>query len=174
MAQWYSAVLEIQRSPVQIPVQAKRKSLTGPIRTIPHQSLHTRVKYLKLSEAKTTSHYGTVVQCSTSRSPVQTPVQAKRKSLIGPIGTMPPPIPPHQSWIPEIVRGENGGHHGAVVEYRTINPGPQFKPHVGSQMKISHRSNQNNTTTISLHTRVKYLKLSEVKICHGHSGTVWD
>ena len=41
------------------------------------------------------------------RSPVQTLVWAKRKSLTGPIRTLPPPIPLHQSSIPEIVRGEN-------------------------------------------------------------------
>ena len=33
-----------------------------------------------------------------------------------------------------------------------------------AKKKISYRSNQNNTTTNPLCTRVKYLKLSEVKI----------
>ena len=125
-----------------------------------------RVKYLKLSEVKTRSHCGTVVeyrtrdpevpglnpsvakkkishrsnqnytttnpsapelntwhcqrwkpevtmeQCYSAgvqihRSLVQTPAWPKRKSLTGPIRTIPPPIPLHQSKIPQIVRGEN-------------------------------------------------------------------
>ena len=62
-----------------------------------HQSLWTRVKYLKLSEVKTRSFHGTVVEC------------------------------------------------------RTRDPeGPSSNPGVAKK-KISHRSNQNNTTTNSLH-----------------------
>ena len=45
-----------------------------------HQSLCTRVKYLKLSEVKTRNCCGTVVEIQ--RSPVQTLVMAKRKSLV--------------------------------------------------------------------------------------------
>ena len=121
-----------------------------------HQSLCTRVKYLKLSEMKTRSCHGSVVECRTrdpevlgsnpgvakkkisdrsnqnntttnpsapelntwncqrwkpevnvvqwysagleiQRSWVQTLVWLKRKSLTGPIRTIPPPIPLHQS-----------------------------------------------------------------------------
>ena len=94
MAQWWSSGLEIQRSPVQTLVWPKRKSLTGPIRTIP-PSIYSapELKYLKLSEVKTRSHRGTVVECRT-RDP----------------------------------------------EVPSSNPGVAKK-------KISHRSNQNNTTT---------------------------
>ena len=62
-------------------------------------SLCTRVKYLKLSEVKTRSCHGTVVDCrlEIQRSPGQTPVWPKRKSLTGPIRNIPPPIPLHQS-----------------------------------------------------------------------------
>ena len=64
-----------------------------------HQSLCTRVKYLKLSEVKTISCCGTVVECrlEIQSSRVQTPVWPKRKSLKGPIRTIPPPIPLYQS-----------------------------------------------------------------------------
>ena len=55
-------------------------------------------------------------------------------------------------------------HHGAVVECRTRDPEvPGSNPSVAKK-EISYRSNQNNTTVQSLCTRVKYLKLSEVKI----------
>ena len=74
-----------------------------------HQSLCARVKYLKLSEVKTRSCHGAVVECRT-RDP----------------------------------------------EFSSSNPGLAIK-------KISHRSNQNNTTTNPSAPRVKYLKLSEVK-----------
>ena len=82
-----------------------------------HQSLCTRVKYLKLSEVKTRSRHGTVVECRTRD--------------------------------PEV---------------------PGSNPSV-SKKKISHRSNQNNTTTNPSCTRVKYLKLSQVKTRSRH-GTV--
>ena len=83
-----------------------------------HQSLCTRVKYLKLSEVKTRSHHCTVVECRTRD--------------------------------PEILGS---------------NPGVAKK-------KISHRSNQNNITTNPSDTRVKYLKLSEVKTRSCHSAVV--
>ena len=66
-----------------------------------HQSLCTRVKYLKSSEVKTRSCSGTVVECRTRdpEVPGSNPSVAKkkRKSLTGPIRTIPPPIPLHQS-----------------------------------------------------------------------------
>ena len=40
------------------------------------------------------------------RFPGQTLERAKRKSLTGPIRTIPPPISLHESWIPDIVWGE--------------------------------------------------------------------
>ena len=64
-----------------------------------HQSLCTRVKYLKLSEVKTRSRRGSVVECRTRDQIVlgTNPVWPKRKSLTDPIRTIPPPIPLHQS-----------------------------------------------------------------------------
>ena len=51
-----------------------------------------------------------------------------------------------------------------MVECRTRHPEvPGSNPSVAKK-KISHRSNQNNTNTNPPCTRVKYLKLSEVKI----------
>ena len=79
-----------------------------------HQSLCTRVKYLKLSVVKTRSCRGAVVECRT--------------------------------WDPEV---------------------PSSNPSVAKK-KISHCSNQNNTTTNPPCTRVKYLKLSEVKTRSRH------
>ena len=69
----------------------------------------SRVKYLKLSEVNTRSGCGAVEECRTGNPevPVQTLVWPKTKSLTGPIRTIPPPIPLHQSEIPEIVRGEH-------------------------------------------------------------------
>ena len=108
------------------------------------------------------------------RSPVQTLVWAKRKSFTGLIRTIPSPIPLHQSSIPEIVRGENQKSPcHPVVECRTRDPEvPSSNPGVGKK-KISHRSNQNNTTSnpsVAPECRTKYLqtlvwgkrKLSEV------------
>ena len=60
---------------------------------------------------------------------------------------------------------------GAVVECRTRDPEVLGSNPSVAKKKISYRSNQNNTTDQSLCTRVKYLKLSEVKIRSGH-GTV--
>ena len=64
-----------------------------------HQSLCTRVKYLKLSELKTKSQCGTVVECRTRdpEGPCSNPGVAKKKIFTGPIRTIPPPIPLHQS-----------------------------------------------------------------------------
>ena len=95
MVQWYSAGLEIQRSQVQTPMWPKKKNLSQVQSEQYHnQSLCTRVKYLKLSEVKTRSCNGAVVQCRTRDPQV-----------------------------------------------------PGSNPHVGQKRKISHRSNQNNTTT---------------------------
>ena len=46
-----------------------------------HQSLCTRVKYLKLSKVKTKSHHGTVVECRTRdpEVPSSNPGVAKKK-----------------------------------------------------------------------------------------------
>ena len=95
MVQWYSAGLEIHRSQVQTPMWPKKKNLSQvQSEQYHHQSLCTRVKYLKLSEVKTRSCHGAVVQCRTRDPQV-----------------------------------------------------PGSNPQCGQKRKISHRSNQNNTTT---------------------------
>ena len=156
-----------QEVPISNPGVGKKKNLSQvQSEQYHHQSLCTRLQYLKLSEVKTRYTHVTVVVCRTrdpevpssnpgvskmnishrsnqnnttsnisapefnawncqrwkpevtlspwksagleiQRSPVQTLEWAKRKSLIGPIRTIPPPIPLHQTSIPEIVRGEN-------------------------------------------------------------------
>ena len=86
---------------VQTPMWPKKKNLSQvQSEQYHHQSLCTRVKYLKLSEVKTRSCHGAVVQCRTRdpQVPGSNPGVAKReKSLTGPIRTIPPPIPLHQS-----------------------------------------------------------------------------
>ena len=66
-----------------------------------HQSLCTRVKYLKLSEVKIRSHHGTVVECRTRdpEVPGSNPRCGQKENLsqVHPIRTIPPPIPLHQS-----------------------------------------------------------------------------
>ena len=59
-----------------------------------------------------------------------------------------------------------------MVECRTRDPEvPSSNPGVAKK-KISHRSNQKQYHHQSLCTRVKYLKLSEVKTGSLHCGTV--
>ena len=82
MVQWYSAGLEIHRSQVQTPMWPKKKNLSQvQSEQYHHQSLCTRVKYLKLSEVKTRSCNGAVVQCRTRdpQVPGSTPMCQKRK-----------------------------------------------------------------------------------------------
>ena len=85
MVQWYSAGLEIHRSQVQTQVWPKKKNLSQvQSEQYHHQSLCTRVKYLKLSEVKTRSCHGAVVQCRTGDPEVpgsNTHVAKKEKSL---------------------------------------------------------------------------------------------
>ena len=193
MLQWESAGQDIQRFPVQTLERAKRKSLTGPIGTIPPPiSLHEswipdivwgenlklqwcsgRVQDLRSRDPQfkpwcpSTPELNNwncqrwkpevgMVQCWSAgleihRSPVQTPVWAKRKSLTGPNRTMPPTISLHQSYISDISRGEKQNLWCAVVECRPWDRDiPSSSPSLGKK-KIPHRSNQNITTTNPLH-----------------------
>ena len=70
-----------------------------------HQSLCTRVKYLKLSEVKTRSCHGAVVECRT-----RDPVWSKRSSQ-GSIPTNPTRV----KYLSEV---KTRSCHGAVVECR--------------------------------------------------------
>ena len=133
-----------------------------------HQSLCTRVKYLKLSEVKTRNRRGTVVECRTRdpEVPGSNPGVAKKKishrsnqctrvkylklsevKTRSCHRTIPPPIPLHQSEISEISEVKTRRCCITVVECRTRDPEvPGSNPGVAKK-KISHRSNQNNTTT---------------------------
>ena len=118
-----------------------------------HQSLCTRVKYLKLSEVKTRSlpWCSGRVQDYRFRGPrfkLQCG-QKKRKSL-----TVQSEQYHHQSLCTRVKylklsEVKTRSCHGAVVECRTRDPEIQrLKPRCGQKKeKISHRSNQNNTTT---------------------------
>ena len=139
-----------------------------------HQSLCTRVKYLKLSEVKTRSHCGTVVECRTRdpQVPSSNPGVAKKKIS----HRVQSEQYHHQSLCTRVKYlilsdVKTRSCHGTVVESRTRDQQvPSSNPGVAKK-KISHRSNHNNTHHQSLFTRVKYLKLSEVKTI-SHCGTV--
>ena len=163
--------LEIQRYPSSNPGLGQKENLSQvQSEQYHHHSICTTVKCLKMLEVKTRNHCGTVVECSArdAEVPSSNPGVGKKKishqrSLwhssnpgVGkkenlspvPIRTIPPPIPLHQTSTPEIVRGENQkSPSGTVVECRRRDQEvPSWNPGVGKK-KISHRSNQNNTTT---------------------------
>ena len=81
VAQCYSEGPEIQRSSVQTLVGQKENLSQVQSEQYHHQSLCTRVKYLKLSKVKTWSHCGTVLECSTRNPevPISNPGVAKNK-----------------------------------------------------------------------------------------------
>ena len=74
-----------------------------------HQSLCTRVKYLKLSEVKTRSHHGTLLECRTRdpEVPGSNPSVAKKKISHRSNQKNTTTNPSAPELIPEIVRGEN-------------------------------------------------------------------
>ena len=94
-------------------------------------------------------------------SPVQTLVWPKRKSLTGPIKTIPPPIPLYHNEISKIVKGEHQKlmwQSGRMQNQRCR--GPQFKPWCGQKENLSKfQSEQYHHQSPC--TRVKYLKLSD-------------
>ena len=115
-----------------------------------HQSLCTRVKYLKLSEVKTRSYHGTVVDCR-NRDPevLDSNPQCSQKENLSQVQSE---QYHHQSLCTRVKylklsEVKTKSYHGTVVECRTRDP--EFlgsNPSV-TKKKISHRSNQNNTTT---------------------------
>ena len=116
-----------------------------------HQSLCTRVKYLKLSEVKTRSVRGSVVECRTRDPEVlgSNPAVSKKENL----SQVQSEQYHHQSLCTRVKylklsEVKTRSRHGAVVECRTRDPEVLgSNPSVGQKRKISHRSNQNNTTT---------------------------
>ena len=102
-----------------------------------------------MSEVKIRSHHGTVVECRTRDPEVLglNPSVANEKSLTGPIRTIPPPILCTRVKYLKLSEVKIRSRCVAVVEYRTRDPEvPGSNPSVAKK-KISHRSNQNNTTT---------------------------
>ena len=109
-----------------------------------HQSLCTRVKYLKLSEVEVA-----MVRCrTTSRGPRFKPQCSQKENL----SQVQSEQYNHQSLCTRVKylklsEVKTRSCHGAVVECRTRDPEvPGSNPSVAKK-KISHRSNQNNTTT---------------------------
>ena len=98
------------------------------------------------------------------RSPVQTLVWPKRKSLTGPIRTVPLPMLLYQNEISEIVIGEHQKlmWQSSRMQYQSCR-GPQFKPWCGQKENLSQVQSEQYYHQ-SLCSRVKYLKLSDVKI----------
>ena len=140
MVQWYSAGLEIHRSQVQTPVWPKKKNLSQvQSEQYHHQSLCTRVKYLKLSEVKTRSCHGAVVQCRTRdpQVPGSNPMWPKKKNL----SQVQSEQYHHQSLCTRVKylklsEVKTRSCHGAVVQCRTRDPQvPGSNPHVAKKEK---------------------------------------
>ena len=118
--------------------------------TTEHQSLCTRVKYLKLSEVKTRSRRGPVVECRTRdpEVPGSNPECGQKENL----SQVQSEQYHHQSLCTRVKylklsEVKTRSRRGPVVECRTRDPEvPGSNPSVAKK-KISHRSNQNNTTT---------------------------
>ena len=119
-----------------------------------HQSLCTRVKYLKLSEVKTRSshvHSGRV-QHKRTRGPQFKPQCGQKETSGFHLSQVQSEQYHHQSLCTtvkylKLSEVKTRSCHGAVVESRTRDPEvPSSNPCVAKK-KISYRSNQNNTTT---------------------------
>ena len=115
-----------------------------------HQSLCTRVKYLKLSEVKTRSHRGAVVQCRTRdpEVPCSNPSVAKKKisHRSNQNNTTTQSLCTRVKYL-KLSEVKTRSHCGAVVECSTRDPEVLGSNPSVAKKKISHRSNQNNTTT---------------------------
>ena len=155
---WHGAVLECRTRDPDVPSSnpsvGKKKNLSQvQSEQYHHQSLYTRVKYLKLSEMKTRSWHGAVLECRTRdpEIPSSNPGVGKNKIPHRSNQNITTTNPLHQSEVPEIDRCKKQNHCCAVVECRTRDPEvPSSNPGVGKN-KIPHRSNQNITTTNPLH-----------------------
>ena len=140
-----------------------------------HQSLCTRVKYLKFSEVKTRSCHGTVVECRTrdSRGPwFKHSSVAKKKNLSqGQSEHYQHQYPCTRVKYLKLSEVKTRSCHGAEVDCRARDPEvPRFKPQVCPKRKNLSQVQSEQYHHQSLCTRVKYLKLSEVKTrshCHG-------
>ena len=115
-----------------------------------HQSLCTRVKYLKLSEVKTRSCCHTVVECrdKRSRGPGFKPWCGHKENL----SQVQSEQYHHQSLCTRVKylklsEVKTRSHCGTVVECRTRDPEVLGSKLGVAKKKISHRSNQTNTTT---------------------------
>ena len=115
-----------------------------------HQSLCTRVKYLKSSEVKTRSHCGTVVEQRTRYPEVlgSNPLCGQKENL----SQVQSEQYHHQSLCTRVKylklsEVKTRSHHGTVVEWRTRDPENLDSNPSVVKKKISHRSIQNNTTT---------------------------
>ena len=157
------------------PGVAKKKNLSQvQSKQYHHQSLCTRVKYLKLSEVKTRSHHGTVVECRNRDPEVlgSNPSVAKKKNL----SQVHSEHYHHQSPCTRVKylklsEVKTRSHHGAEVDCRTRDPEvPRSNPSVSKKKDFSEVQSEQYHHQ-SLCTRVKYLKLSEVKT-RSHCGAV--
>ena len=101
-----------------------------------HQSLCTRVKYLKLSEVKTRSRHGALVECRT-RDP-EVPGSNPSGSLVLHSTTVP--------WQLLVFTSDNF-RYLTLVQRDWWWYCSDWTCESVAKKKISHRSNQNNTTT---------------------------
>ena len=150
---WHSGRVQdkISRgSLVQSPVWPKVNLSQDQSEQYHHQSLCTRVKYLKLSELKTRSDCGTVVECRT-RDPEglgSNCAVAKKDNLAQDQSEQ----YHHQSLCTRVKylnlsEVKTRSCHGTVVECRTRYPEVLGSNPSVAKKKISQQSNQNNTTT---------------------------
>ena len=152
---------------VQTLVWPKRKYLTGPIRTIPPTNPSApELNTWNYQRWKPEVRCGTVVECRTRDSAVlgSNPSVAKKKisHRSNQNNTTTNPSPPELNTLklPEL---KTKSHCGTVVECRTRDArGPGFKPQCG-QKEILSQVQSEQYHLQSLCTRVKYLKLSELK-----------
>ena len=145
MLQWYCA------GP-QFKPQSRQKENLSQVQSeqYHYQSLCTTVKYLKLSEVKTRSHHSAVRECRTLQLevPSSNPDMGKEKfsHRSNQNNATTNPSAPQlntsncQRWKPEVAMAQ---WYSAGLE---IHRSPVQIP-LQAERKISHRSNQNNTTT---------------------------
>ena len=138
--EWKSAGLEIHRFPVQI--QSVQKENLSQIQS---EQYHHHPSTLELNtwnwqrwKIEITMAQWQSADLKVKRSPFQISVWAKRKSLTGPIKTIPQLFPLHHSYIPEIVRSENQKsqwYSGREQDMRSRSP--QFKSQCRKKEKHS-------------------------------------
>ena len=119
---------------------------------------------------KTRSHCGTFIECSiwNPQVPNSCPIRGKKKISHRSNQTILPPIPLHQSYIPEITKVKTTNHCGTFIECRIWDSEIPSSSPIRGKKKISHRSNQTIPPPIPLHQN----KISEI-VRGGNQMSLW-